>query len=463
MLLPSLLLFFADTDVADLMRKFTQVYSIVEAHAAEPVIDDQAFYRGAIPSLMRELDPHSIFFDPDDFRQLQDMERSTVTGFGTIVSIVPGRVIILQTAPGSAAAKEGLQPGDEVVELNQYRLALLSPEQIMGLLGEARRNTAFLGVRRAGEAKILRFLLTPQQMTSTSVDLAFEIRPGVGFLRITSFDDDTGKHVKRAIEKLGGTSLKGLIVDLRNNPGGVVTAAVDTAALFLPPSSKVLSVRGRNRKGEDTETPLNAKPYTFPLVVLINGKSASASEIVAGAMQDHKRAMLIGEQSYGKGLVQSVLPLAENTGLALTIAYYFTPSGRSIQRHLKEGQLETLTHDNVGGLTPDHVVFPENLTRLREVLEASGYIVSFATDYVRAHPGVSENTKITNDDLGDFKVYLSERQVSPRAGDWSLDLEWTRTRLQQEVFNLTLGVAKGDEVEMRRDPQVRRALEALQE
>ena len=190
--------------------------------------------------------------------------------------------------------------------------------------------------------------LEPTLVDSPSVDRAFMLTPGVGYMRITNFDTTTGKLVKETIERLGGENLKGLVMDLRDNPGGVVQAALEIASLFLEPDQLIFSIRGRSQKTQEIRVPKDSTPYKFPLAMLINGKSASASEIVTGALQDHDRASVFGEPSYGKGLVQNVYPLSGNSGVALTIAYYYTPSGRSIQKPLHGGTLEEATSHREG-------------------------------------------------------------------------------------------------------------------
>jgi carboxyl-terminal processing protease len=290
---------------------------------------------------------------------------------------------------------------------------------------------------------------------------------------------ETGKQLKDAIEKLGGATLQGLVLDLRNNPGGVLTAGLESAALFLAPGTKLLSIRGRARQAEETNVPEKGTPYTFPLAILINEKSASASEIVAGGMQDHDRAVIIGQPSFGKGLVQSVYPLSEGTGMALTTAFYFTPSGRSIQKPLQEGQLtntplwnslETQAEFRTdsgrlvrggGGIMPDHVVGPEAMTRLRAALEASASFTSFATTTIKMLPPVTPPFEVSDGLLESFRSFLSENRIMPGVSEWSADREWIRSRLRQEIFNQTIGVEKGDEVESQRDPQVRKAVELL--
>ncbi|HYZ86193.1 MAG TPA: S41 family peptidase, partial [Bryobacteraceae bacterium] len=269
----------AAEDVESHLKNFVQLMEIVRTEAAESPDQKKAFYEGAIPGMLRQLDPHSVFFDPDQFEQLKEMEKSTRKGFGTVVSLLPGRVIVLQTVAGSPSAKAGIQPGDEILAINNIALQKLEVEQLVQLLGQARQQKVQLYVRRPGSLRILDFTLTPEDVDSPSVDRVFLLRPGIGYVRATSFDMLTGKQIREAIEKLGGADLKGLVLDLRNNPGGVLAAALETASLFLEPGQRIISARGRNvQKAEEIDVPKDApKPYKFPLVLLVNGKSASGS------------------------------------------------------------------------------------------------------------------------------------------------------------------------------------------
>ena len=236
MFLPAFFLFAAPPSTEDLenaLKRFTDVVSIVETQAADPVNSQQAIYEGAIPGMLRTLDPHSIFFDPDQNEQLKQMENSEKKGFGTIVSILPGRVVILQAMAGSPSAKAGLEPGDEIVAVNGVELARLEFDQIVGYLGESHQHRAQLVVRRPGNARPLEFVLDPELLDAPSVDRAFMLQPGIGYIRVNGFDPQTAKQLKDAIEKLGGDKLKGLVLDLRDNPGGVVQAALEAASYFL--------------------------------------------------------------------------------------------------------------------------------------------------------------------------------------------------------------------------------------
>lgn len=468
----------AASDPADKLaaevKRMIDVFSVVNQQAADPVSPDTAIYQGAIPGMLRTLDPHSAFFDPQQFQQLNEMQHSEQKGFGSIVSVLPGRVIVLQTLQGTPSEKAGLSAGDEIVAINGIPLANLEFEQLVQLLTIARQREVSLEIRRPGNASLLRINMSPELMNSPTVDRSFLIAPGVGYLRVTSFEQPTGSLVRETIEKLGGADLKGLILDLRNNPGGAVQAAIETAALFMKPDQLIFSIKGRSATTEDVRVPKYGRPYNFPMAVLVNGKTASASEILSGALQDHDRAVILGEPSYGKGLVQQVFMLSDNTGLALTTAFYYTPSGRSIQKPLNGVQLGAATVVDKGpyktdsgrevrgggGIQPDEVVYPAQQSRLQLVLDASGTITSFASEYLRAHK-TSEDVQVTPELLDQLETYAAGRQIQPSVGEWLAIRDWVQSRLTQEIANLKDGVAKGDEIELKRDPVVQRALERI--
>jgi carboxyl-terminal processing protease len=460
--------------LAEDLKKLVDVFTILDEQAADPVSPDQAFYQGAIPGMLHTLDPHSIFFDPDQFQQLQQMQRSESKGFGTIVSINPGQVTILQTMEGSPSAKSGLSAGDEILAINNIPIGPLVPEQLVQLLSQARQQAAVLDVRKPGNARAFRLTLSPELIDAPSVDRAFQIEPGIGYLRIKSFEEPTAKLVKTTIENLGGEALKGLVIDMRGNPGGAVQAAVDVASLFLQPGQLVFTVRGRTEQKQEARVAPLAKPYTFPVAILMDEMSASAAEILAGSLQDHDRAAILGEPSYGKGIVQNVFPLSGNTGLALTIAFYYTPSGRSLQKPLQSGSLNVAAkatpgvfHTDAGrevrgggGIQPDIAIQPPQVSRLVYVLEISGALTAFAGEYVQAHD-IRDDFDVTSDLLDELKVYLSGHKIQPGVAEWLRDRDLIQSKLKQEIVNLKFGVERGDQIEMQRDPVVQRAVQSL--
>jgi carboxyl-terminal processing protease len=468
----------AQDDLEVQLRSILGAYTLASENAADPVTPEQAFYGGAIPGLLRKLDPHSVFFDHDQFEQLRRMETSTQKGFGSVVSVLPGRIIVLQTTPGTPSARSGLAPGDEILAINGYIIAQLDTEQLPQLLEQSRQRPARLDVRRGGSGVILHFTLTPEEMQTPSVERAFFVSAGIGYIRVASFEEKTTEQLRAAIEKLGGDRLSGLVLDLRGNPGGLVTAAVSMASLFLQPGTKIVTVRGRHVEEKSEVVPATATPYGFKLAILVNEKTASASEIVSGALQDHDRAIILGVPSFGKGLVQSVFPLTEGAGLALTTALYYTPSGRSIQKPLDPTRFElaaTTAHPNQqsefrtdkgrkvtggGGIQPDVIVYPEPMNRLRAVLDASASFTNFATEYLRDHK-VTSDFEATPEVLDQFRAFLSARQIRPGVAEWLPERDFVSNRLKTEIFNQAFGVEKGDEVEAQRDPVILKAIESI--
>lgn len=468
-------------DLEPALRQFIAVLSTVQTEAADPQPVDKLIYGGAIPSMLRELDPHTQFFDPGQFQQLKQMEDSEQKGFGSIVSVLPGQVIFLQTLPGTPSNKAGIQAGDELLAINNIAIRSLEPQQIIQLLTEARQQRVAIYVRRQGSARPLQFQLTPELVDSPSVDRAYLLAPGFGYVRVASWDLQTAKMLTEAIAKLGGDSLQGLVIDLRNNPGGVVKAALDAASMFLEPGQRILTAKGRSSQPQSADVPRNAHPFHFAVSILINEKTASASEILAGALQDHDRASIVGLPSYGKGLVQSVMPLSDGAGLAITTAFYYTPSGRSIQHPLRNSALSATFSDKPdpnaptyktdkgrtvtggGGIQPDMRVQPRTLNRLETVLDASGVLTSFATDYLSRHSPLPASFEITPAMLDELKVFLSTRSIQPGLGEWSSERIWVSNRLKEELVTQARGVAQGDEIQAQQDPQVQAALKALRD
>jgi len=450
-------------DLETALRTFTEIYAVLEQEAAEPVDPEKAIFGGAIPGMLRPLDPHSVFLDPDQFEQLTKLQQSVSKGFGSVVSVLPGRVIVLQTLPGTPSARAGLAPGDQIIAINGIVLDRLDLEQLTALLEQSRRKPARLDVRRPGADRTLEFTLTPEEMQSPSVDRMFMLRPRVGYVRVASFDSETGAELRRAIEKLGGRSLKALVLDLRNNPGGLVTAAVESASLFLKPGQTIVTVSGRAMAAVEQKVPEGATPYEFPVAVLVNERTASAAEIVAGCLQDHRRAVIVGTPTFGKGLVESVFPLSEGAGLALTTAYYYTPKGRSIQKPLATGQLSKHANkDAAGGIRPDIIAGRRAPSRLQMFLEASGALTMFATEYLRSNPHPTEDFQVTPEILDQLRGFLAANRVLPGIAEWTQERTWIENHLKAEIFNQAFGVEKGEEIEAQFDPAVLAALAALE-
>ncbi|MEE8257591.1 MAG: S41 family peptidase [Acidobacteriota bacterium] len=470
-----------DQEVAAALEAFSRVYQVAEANYADPLDPDAAILDGAIRGLLSHLDPFSAFFDPEQFRQLRDQQQGRSRGFGSILYVQSGKLLVLQTLEGSPSWRAGLGPGDEIVKINDKRVDSLPLPDLVQLLRQARTSRAQLSVVRPGKILPEEFILDPAEINPPSVDKAFLLSPGVAYLHLKRFDQRTPQEVAQSLRDLGDSSMKGLILDLRGNRGGGLDSGVRVAGLFLPGGETVVTMRGRSIPEKEFSTPVPNPYYTFPLVVMTNGETASAAEIVAGALQDQDRAVVVGESSFGKATVQSVLPLSEGMGIALTTAAYFTPSGRSIQRPLKSSSGELLDFSMAnggaddlsfrslggrplaggGGIIPDLEDQGWQLAPWTRFLERNTVFVNFAQFYLTIQGSVNEEFEVTDAAMEQFNDYLRNVGIRVPADAWESDQQYLRMRIKNELFNLVFGLEKGDEVEVRNDPQVLKAQEVL--
>jgi len=328
------------------LRAFTEVFGAIKQNYVEPV-DDKKLITGAINGMLSDLDPHSAYLDADAFKELQVGTQGQFGGLGIEVGMEDGFVKVVSPIEDTPAFRAGIKPGDLIIRLDE------TPVKGMTLADAVKRmrgkpNTQItLTISRKGEPQPLVVTLTRAIIHVQSVKSKL-IEPGYGWVRVSQFQEQTTENLVDAMVKLYKQgALKGLVLDLRNDPGGLLYGAVAVSAAFLPDKALVVSTDGRTEDAkkkffaspddysrgvrDDVLKPLPAGVKSVPMVVLVNGGSASASEIVAGALQDHKRATVIGTQTFGKGSVQTIMPLGNNTAIKLTTARYYTPSGRSIQ------------------------------------------------------------------------------------------------------------------------------------
>ena len=356
------------------LRAFSEVFGRIKSDYVETV-DDKKLITEAINGMLTGLDPHSAYLDADAFKELQVGTQGEFGGLGIEVGMEDGFVKVVAPIEDTPAHRAGLKPGDLIIKLDETSVKGMTINDAVKRMRGKPNTQITLTVVRKGEPRPLVFTLTRAVIKVQSVKSRL-IEPGYAYIRVTQFQEHTGENLAKAIDKLfkdNQGTMKGLVLDLRNDPGGLLNGAVAVASAFLQPNALVVYTDGRT---EDARMKLHAAPEnylrgnlktdylkslpsavkTVPMVVLVNGGSASASEIVAGALQDHKRAVILGTQTFGKGSVQTILPLGNNTAIKLTTARYYTPGGRSIQAK---------------GITPDILVedaasgVPESL-RLKE-------------------------------------------------------------------------------------------------
>jgi carboxyl-terminal processing protease len=351
------------------LRSFAEVFGAIKSNYVEPV-EDKKLISEAINGMLTGLDPHSAYLDNDAYRELQVGTQGEFGGLGIEVGMEDGFVKVVSPIEDTPAYKAGIKTGDLIIRLDETPVKGMSLNDAVKRMRGKPRTPIKLTIMRKGEAKPLEFTLIRDVIKVQSVKSKV-IEPGYGYVRVSQFQDQTGENMVRHINTLyKDGQLKGLVLDLRNDPGGLLNGAVGISAAFLPPKAIVVTTDGRTEDAKrkyvaSTEDYLrggredylkNLPPAikTVPMVVLVNGGSASASEIVAGALQDYKRAVIMGTQTFGKGSVQTIMPLGNNTAIKLTTARYYTPNGRSIQAK---------------GITPDILVEEpgaDGRARLRE-------------------------------------------------------------------------------------------------
>ncbi|MFK7731145.1 MAG: S41 family peptidase [Pseudomonadales bacterium] len=331
------------------LQTFTNVFGQIRAKYVDE-IDDRTLLRNAIKGMLEGLDPHSTYLDRDSFSELQEHTSGEFGGLGMEVGMEDGFVKVIAPIDDTPAEKAGVMSGDLIIKLDQQAVKGLTLQEAVNLMRGVPGSEIELTVVREGGPP---FLLTlKRDIIAVKSVRTRMLEPDYGYLRISQFQANTGPGALKAIKKLRekNPGLKGLILDLRNNPGGVLQAAVDISDLFVDDGT-IVYTEGRAKEVETRfSSTTGDQTDGLPLVVLVNGGSASASEIVAGALQDHRRAVIVGTKTFGKGSVQSVLPLSEEHGMKLTTALYFTPNGRSIQAQ---------------GIEPDIVVKPAKVTELK--------------------------------------------------------------------------------------------------
>jgi len=328
------------------LEVFSNVLSIVQQNYVDD-INTKETIEGAIKGMLTSLDPHSSYLKPDDFKELQVETKGSFSGIGIEITIKEDMLTVVSPIEDTPAFKAGIKAGDRIIKIDGESTKDMSIFDAVKKMRGPKNSEVTISIHREDWTDIQEFTIVRDVIPLHSIRAKI-LEPGYGYIRITNFQKNTSRDLKDDIDKLLQEGLlKGLILDLRNNPGGLLDASIKVVDLFLD-EGIIVSTKGR-LKDQNMEFSAHAGglDYDFPMVILINGGSASASEIVAGALQDHNRALILGTQSFGKGSVQTIIPMADGAGLRLTTARYYTPSGTSIQ---------------ATGITPDYLIAPDDLT-----------------------------------------------------------------------------------------------------
>jgi len=501
----------------DQLRLYTAMLGTIEREYVEEVPSDR-LVTSSIREMLRTLDPHSGFFEQKDYQTMQERQKGQYYGLGISVQSIDGNITVVAPFEGTPAHRLGIRAGDIISRIEGEDARGMSIDDAVKRLRGPKGTPVHVTIVREGYHDPLEFTVIRDAIPLHSVPYSFMASPTVGYIRLTDFNETTacrpgeGEHCERELEqaltKLSADGATAFILDIRDNPGGLLDQAFAVSNLFLKKGQLVVFTRGRTRRDESnyiTET--ESRWSNVPLVVLTSRHSASASEIVAGALQDHDRALIVGETTFGKGLVQTILPLRNVRGyaLALTTARYYTPSGRSIQRDYSslpleeyysprdrkacdEGSGEVKLTDagrrvyGGDGITPDYCVEPEKPARFVSHLIARQAFVGFARGFdaaagqgdaeiagtgTRSNAG-SENVQLVRRDfvaddaiIDEFKTYLDSRKLRWTEEEIEANREAIRRQIEEEVLRQVFGEGEARKRSLAWDPQVQRALELV--
>ncbi len=468
----------------DGLKSFGAVYQIVAKNYAEPLtgdMPDKVIYDGAIPEMLHTLDPHSSFYDPKAYAKMKEDQHGKYYGVGMLIQPQNGKVVVVYPIEGAPAFRAGVHPGDVISGIDGQSTNGMNSDDVANRLKGPRGTKVNVTITRVGASAPMNFELIRDEIPNNSIDLAFEIRPDVGYVHIRQFQETTGREFDDAINNFG-PNLKGLVLDLRGNPGGVLVEAVSVCDRLLKRGQVIVSQRGRAFPEQVYRATHGNDGQTFPIVVLVNHGTASAAEIVSGALQDHDRALIAGETTFGKGLVQTVYTLSDNTGLALTTYHYFTPSGRLIQRNYNGVSLYDYYYNHEkpiddkdrevkltdsgrtvyggGGITPDVKVEPPKSTPFEDVLLEHDAFLGFTEQYL-AHKTVARDAPVDDAVVNDFKQYLASQSVEYTPQELETNLDWVKANIKSKLYTTEFGQTAGLKIEADWDPEIQQAVNLM--
>ena len=497
-----------DGDVDTLLRTFTEAFAKIQTQYATEVESDRLM-ESAIKGMLRTLDPHSSYFAATDYSQLQEEQSGQYFGLGILIRPErpgSGRVVIVEPpAPGTPGYKMGLRPGDVISKIGGESIEDWEyPNEIIPRLKGPKGTKVNITVERPGESQPIVMDVERDAIPLFTIKHWFFLAPQIGYIRIDRFSESTSDELDDALAKLDESTLKGLILDLRNNPGGSLRQSIEVSDRFLKKGQVVVTTRSRNGKERKLRAP-HKRNHLYPMVVLINRHSASASEIVSGALQDHDRALIVGETSFGKALVQTVFPLGERRGLALTTGRYYTPSNRLIQRPYNEGFYDYFynrpevansqrtayqtdggrTIFGGGGIMPDVEEKIARFTRFASTVNRKNLFYKFAGLLTRGEVQSDIRFKHNFEELRSrseaeletlqkelqvtengrtlelFKEFLSKEGLEFTEEEFDESRNLLANRLRQEIFLGLFGERDGAKVQLEIDNQVQKAIELL--
>ncbi len=453
------------------LRVFSTVLHLIRSSHVEETSPEELI-QSAIEGMLQSLDPHSTFLDPDEYKELQIGTRGEFGGLGIRIAIRDEVLTVISPLEGTPAARIGILAGDKIVKIEGKSTRRITLEGAVKKLRGKPGTKVSIAVQREGVEEPLEFTITRAVIKLKAVPYYGILKDGIGYVRLANFSRTVGSEFKAAIDSLKHLGMEKLILDLRGNTGGLLPEAVEISDCFLEKGKLIVVTKGRIPRA-DHEYHAGTEPIygESPLVVLVDQGSASASEIVAGAIQDYDKGLILGTLTFGKGSVQNLMPLEGGCALKLTTARWYTPSGRCIDKGKeRNGEGEEVLPDTFyteakrivyggGGITPDFELDLPKLTRLES--QVAPFFFEFAVSYTALNKDIKEGLEITPLSLEEFKALLSEKEVSFTEEEFSDAEPFIRSYLKAEIAEKLWGTKGRYEARIPDDPQVQKAIELL--
>ncbi len=501
---------FSDDNLRDSIIKFNDVMTYTEKYYVEKV-DTQKLVEAAINGMLTKLDPHSVYIPPKQLVNVEESFRGDFDGIGIEFQIVNDTLTVVTPISGGPSEKLGILSGDRIIKINGKSAIDLSNDQVRNKLRGTAGSQVTITIARYGIKELIKYNITRAKIPLYSVDASFMYDRNTGYIDLTRFSETTFDEMSKALSSLKKQGMKQLVLDLRGNPGGYLNQAVKVANLFIGNDKKIVYTKGRRSEFDEEYDATEKAPYKdIALIILVNKGSASASEIVSGAMQDWDRALIVGETTFGKGLVQRQFELPDNSALRLTIARYYTPSGRLIQRDYKDlkdraeyyseagddnepngNNLEhTMEHDTTkpvfhthdgrvvyggGGITPDYIIKSDSLTKYTIDLLKNNLLYQYTLLYLDSHKNKIEaeygqnldkyinNFKFSSNDIHKFMIFTESKGVKFKQKEYKKDKDFIFTRLKAQLARNFWKDKGWFEVNIRHDNQFLKALTLFKE